>query len=186
MDTEAFWMKPKTVKLNDGTEVILRPSEKADLEPTWDMFNSFSDDTLQYLPEPITRDRVEGWFKNIDYNIALPILGIVKSRNKTRIISSSTLSFQKGIYHHKARFGISIHDDYQNMGLGHILTEYMLEIAKSSGIKKIELSVVAHNLRAIHLYEKFGFKKEGLKTMDHWNPILRRYGDSYNMGIIIS
>ena len=180
-----FWTKPKTIKLKDETRITLRPSKKTDLDPLWTMFNTLSKETLQYLPDPITRERVESWFKEIDYNTALPILSIIKENTGTRVISSASLTFQKGIYSHKARFGITIHDDYQNRGLGHILTGYMIEVAKERGIKKVELSAVAHNQRAIHLYDKFGFKQEGYTKMDHWNPILERYGDSVHMGRIL-
>ena len=180
-------MKPKKVDLKDGTEITLRPQIDTDLEPTWDMFSSLSDETLTYLPQGFTRERVEGWFTDIDYDKALPILGFVETEEGCKMVTSAVLVFQKEeIYKHKATFGISVHDNYQNKGLGHILTEYMLEIAKSCGLKKVELTVVTHNTRAIHLYEKFGFEKEGLVRLDHWNLTLRKYGESYNMGIIFT
>lgn len=180
-------MKPKKVELKDGTEITLRPEIDSDLEPTWEMFSSLSDETLSYLPQGFTRERVEGWFKEINYDKALPILGFVDTEEGSRMVASATLVFQEEeIYIHKATFGISVHDDYQNKGLGYILTEYMLEIAESRGLKKVELTVVTHNSRAIHLYEKFGFEKEGLVRLDHWNTTLRQYGESYNMGKILT
>jgi RimJ/RimL family protein N-acetyltransferase len=179
------WRNPKTVKLKDGTEVVLRPSQAKDLEPTWEMFSTLSRDTLQYLPDPITRERVEGWFKEINYEEILPILGIIENESGYRIISSITLHFRKGIYSHVAGFGITVHDEYQNKGFGHILTRYMLDIAIELGVKKVVLNVVSHNHRAIHVYEKMGFEREGFKKMDHWNPILERYGDDIIMGILL-
>ena len=180
-------MKPKKVELKDSTEITLRPEIDSDLEPTWEMFNSLSYETLTYLPQGFTRERVEGWFKDINYDKALPILGFVETEEGCKMVASATLVFQKEeIYKHKATFGISVHDDYQNKGLGHILTKYMLEIAKTRGLKKVELTVVTHNSRAIHLYEKFGFEKEGLVRLDHWNTALGKYGESYNMGKILT
>ena len=74
------------------------------------------------------------------------------------MISSSSLAFkQTDIYQHRATFGVTVHDDYQGKGLGKILTQYMLDIAAERGVKKVELSVVAHNERAIHIYEKYGY-----------------------------
>ena len=72
------------------------------------------------------------------------------------------------------------------MGLGQRVTGYMLNIAKDCGMKKVELSAVSHNHRDIHIYENMGFEKEGYTRMDHWNPILERYGDSVHMGLILS
>ncbi|MFH1180757.1 MAG: GNAT family N-acetyltransferase [Candidatus Bathyarchaeota archaeon] len=175
MNDEPFWMKPKIVELSDGTEVTLRPEVESDLELTWEMFCSFSDATLEYLPIPITRERVEGWFKNIDYSKALPILGFVEAENGTKMITSASLSFQQQeVFKHRATFGISIRDDYQNKGLGKILTQYMLDIAKERGMKKVELTVVTQNERAIHVYEKMGFEKEGLDPIGALEPHTRR------------
>ncbi|MBT4092291.1 MAG: GNAT family N-acetyltransferase [Deltaproteobacteria bacterium] len=180
-------MKPKKINLKDGIEVTLRPEIDSDLEPSWEMFSSLSDESLTFLPQGVSRERVEGWFKDIDFDKSLPILGFVETDEGSKMVTSAVLVFQsEEIYKHKATFGISVRDSYQNKGLGHILTEYMLEIAKGLGLKKVELSVVTHNSRAIHLYEKFGFEKEGLVRMDHWNHTLGKYGNSYNMGIILA
>ena len=122
------------------------------------MFSSLSNETLEFLPIPFPRERVEGWFKDIDYNKALPILGFVGDRH----IASASLSFNElAIYQHRAEFGITVHDDYQDKGLGTILTHYMIDIARSLGLKKIDLMVGAHNERAIKVYKKLGFEVEG-------------------------
>ena len=47
-------MKPKKVELKDSTEITLRPEIDSDLEPTWEMFNSLSYETLTYLPQGFT------------------------------------------------------------------------------------------------------------------------------------
>jgi putative acetyltransferase len=100
--------------------------------------------------------------------------------------TSASLSFQQqDVFKHRATFGISIRDDYQNKGLGKILTQYMLDIAKERGMKKVELTVVTQNERAIHIYEKMGFEKEGLIRLEHWNPILGEYGDVHFMGKLL-
>lgn len=186
MPGEEFWMEPKTVEIGGGTAVTLRPEAECDLEPVWSMFSSLSRDTLQFLPFPFTRKRVEGWFKSIDYEKHLPILGIIKLSEGYRVIASSTLSFHDTeVYRHKAVFGVTVHDDYQNLGLGTMLTRYMLVIAAAKGVKKVELDVVSHNLRAIRLYERCGFRREGLLRMSHWNYVLDAYGDDVKMGVVL-
>ncbi len=182
MTDEPFWMKPKQVTLKDGSTVVLRPEQLEDLEPAWAMFSSLSDKTLEFLPIPIPRERVEGWFKDIDFTKNLPILGFTDGR----MITSASLSFNSlAVFKHRAEFGITIHDDYQDQGLGTQLTGYMIEIARSLGVKKIDLNVVAHNDRAINVYKKHGFVIEGLLKMNHYNQILKEYGDEYKMGLIL-
>jgi RimJ/RimL family protein N-acetyltransferase len=186
MTREPFWLKPKTVTLKDGTAVTLRPEEVGDLEPTWAMFSTLSEESLEFLPIPFNRERVEGWFNDIDYGKHLPILGFVEENGETRVIASSTLGFHSmELYRHRAEFGITIHDDYQDMGLGTILTRYMIDIARERGIKKVDLMVVAHNERAIRVYERLGFKVEGHLKMNHFNHVLNQYCDEYKMGLVL-
>ena len=62
----------------------------------------------------------------------------------------------------------------------------MIEIAKAKGIKRIELEVVAHNFRAILVFEKNGFIKEGRLRKNHWNHILGEYCDDIVMSLILN
>jgi len=186
MATEPFWLKPKKITLKDGTVVTLRPEEKRDLEPVWKMFSTLSDESLQYLPIPITRERVEGWFRQNNYERALPLLGFVEERGEERVIAVSSLKFSQ-MEHNKrvTTFGITVHDDYQGLDLGKKITEYLIDIAQGKGLKKMVLKVVAHNSRAISVYRRYGFIVEGKLKMNHWNHVLDEYGDDYVMGLIL-
>lgn len=67
---------------------------------------------------------------------------------------------------HSATLGIMVHKDYQNMGVGTALMEKLIDLADNwLRLVRIELTVYEDNLRAIRLYEKFGFEKEGIKRM---------------------
>ncbi|MEA2089201.1 MAG: GNAT family protein [Thermoproteota archaeon] len=153
----------KTVTLRDGTEVLLRPELSTDTNMLWEMFSTLSRRSLRFLVRPFTRERVEAWTSNINYEKALPILGVVKEGDKTRIVASATLSFHaEPSLIHKAWLGIAVHDDYQNRGLGAALTRFILEIARKKGLKKVYLRVSRGNKRAVHVYEKCGFKTEAV------------------------
>jgi RimJ/RimL family protein N-acetyltransferase len=186
MASEPFWVKPRLVSLRDGAVVTLRPEETRDLEPTWDMFSSLTRDTLRFLPIPITRERVECWFRDINYERALPILAFADAPKGERMIASATLAFNQAPHvRHVAQFGITVHDDYQNRGLGTILTQYMVEIAKERGVKKVSLEVVVENERAIKVYERCGFRKEGRLEKANWNYVTQTYCDDYLMALLL-
>lgn len=183
---EEFWLKPNHITLKNGAQVTFRLEEKTDLELIWKMFSTLSNDSLQFLPIPITRERVEKWIEELDHEKALVILGVIEE-GKTKIIANSSLDFNDMDYNrHKANFGITVHDDYQNMGLGSILTGYMIDIAKVKGIMRIELEVVANNSRAIRVYENNGFVKEGRLRKNHWNHVLGKYCDDIVMGLLLN
>ncbi|OEC98083.1 MULTISPECIES: GNAT family N-acetyltransferase [Rhizobium] len=63
---------------------------------------------------------------------------------------------------HAGRLGMGIIPAYRGRGLGRRLLEATLRAARDAEIERIELSVHADNDRAIALYEKVGFVREGL------------------------
>jgi len=69
-------------------------------------------------------------------------------------------SHQRRIFH-IGEIGISIHQDYWNSGLGTLLMQDLIDWAKDSKvIRRLQLTVQKRNTRAVHVYEKMGFKTE--------------------------
>jgi putative acetyltransferase len=58
---------------------------------------------------------------------------------------------------------MGVHDAWQGRGAGRALLAAALDMAdRWLGLTRVELTVYADNLRAIGLYERFGFVREGL------------------------
>ena len=67
---------------------------------------------------------------------------------------------------HSAGIGIMVHREYQGKGIGKALMQALLDIADNwLMLVRVELTVFVDNERAIALYEKMGFVKEGVKRM---------------------
>jgi len=62
---------------------------------------------------------------------------------------------------HKADFGVSVKKAYWGMGLGTIMLERMITLAREAGYKKLNLEVIEGNENAIRIYEKYGFNLYG-------------------------
>ena len=58
---------------------------------------------------------------------------------------------------------LGVVNKYQGKGIGRSLLTGLEEWANNHGIHRIELTVMEHNLKAIKLYESFGFIREGIK-----------------------
>ena len=58
--------------------------------------------------------------------------------------------------------GVAIHPFYNEMGNGTKMMQDIISYAKQKGFLRIELSVASINEKAIRLYEKVGFVKEGV------------------------
>ncbi|WP_394525512.1 GNAT family N-acetyltransferase [Lacrimispora sp. JR3] len=62
---------------------------------------------------------------------------------------------------HSAYVVTGIRKEYRGKGYGQALFKELDSWAANNGITRLELTVMTHNKRALHLYEKMGFKKEG-------------------------
>jgi RimJ/RimL family protein N-acetyltransferase len=90
---------------------------------------------------------------------------------------------QKGT-RHTTTLGISIHKDWRNQGVGRTLMERAIAWAKATGvIKRIQLEVTAGNASGIHLYEKLGFQKEGLRRRGMYK--YGEYLDTWMMALLV-
>jgi L-phenylalanine/L-methionine N-acetyltransferase len=58
--------------------------------------------------------------------------------------------------------GVAIHPDFGGKGFGVKMMQEIVNFAKTQGYLRIELSTATINDRAIKLYEKIGFEKEGV------------------------
>lgn len=62
-----------------------------------------------------------------------------------------------------------VDSDVQNQGFGAMMLTFALEVCRKSHIENISLEVRKSNKRAIHLYEKFGFKQEAIRKQYYDN-----------------
>lgn len=59
---------------------------------------------------------------------------------------------------------VAVAKKYWGYGLGQFLMEAAIDWAEHSGIiRRLELTVQKRNEKAVHIYEKFGFRVEGIK-----------------------
>ncbi len=58
---------------------------------------------------------------------------------------------------------VAVKESHRKMGIGTKLISKMLEIGEEKEMLGITLEVSVANIPAINLYEKFGFKKEGIR-----------------------
>lgn len=86
---------------------------------------------------------------------------------------------------HAGTIGMGVHDDWQGRGLGKALLGAAIDLAENwLNITRLELEVFTDNERAIKLYERFGFEREGTLRQHAFRN--GRYVDSYSMARIRS
>lgn len=78
------------------------------------------------------------------------------------IVGTANLERMSRRMSHRAMVGIAVLKSEWNHGIGRILIKRIIDYAKNQGIEFINLEVRSDNIAAIHLYEKFEFKKTGI------------------------
>jgi acetyltransferase len=153
------------VQLKDGTPARLRPIRPEDDTLLAQMFQHLSKASLYYrffgyIPEfsneflarytQIDEQREVAIVAEIDDEDTPQLIGVV------RIIADVEQP-------DRAEYAILIADPWQRLGLGYLLTDFILHIAQDRGIGTVYASVLATNKGMLHLFEKMGFtiRREG-------------------------
>lgn len=157
--------KEKAFILKDGSKVIIKSPDVKEakdilafmVEVTGqsDFLLSSSEDFMNK-----TIEDEEKWIKGKNEGDAC-ILTVYKDG---KIIANSDIEFMKHKKTlHRSTVGVSVDKEYWNKGIGSIIFEEFIKIAKEHpNTEQIELGVISINERAIHLYKKFGFKETGI------------------------
>ena len=65
---------------------------------------------------------------------------------------------------------VAVLEDYRGRGLAFSMIEALLEKARKEGIRKMFLEVRVSNDPAIHVYEKAGFRRDGIRRSYYVRP----------------
>jgi RimJ/RimL family protein N-acetyltransferase len=82
---------------------------------------------------------------------------------------------------HFSELGISVLRSFWGQGLGTVMMEHTLGWAEDHGVTKLNLGVMRSNERALSMYQRLGFKEEGIITKKF--NIRGRYEDEIVMGL---
>lgn len=160
-----MYIEPKSIKLKNGQIITLHSPDMFDAEQLLHHMRVTSAETdfMSRYPEEITvsldsQARYLQMIENDPDNFMLAAYidgrmvgnaGVIRVRDNFK-------------YRHRANFGISLQEEVCGMGLGTIMMQEILAIAKQTAFEQLELTAFADNVRAIRLYEKAGFVKTGV------------------------
>ena len=109
-----------------------------------------------------TRDEEAEWLANQITGIEKGSIVSVVAEVGGRLEASGDVT--KGSYEdtkHHGYLGIAISRTHRNRGIGLEVMRTLIKESRKAGLKTIQLEVFANNPRAIHVYERTGFKEAG-------------------------
>ena len=171
--------KTQPVVLKDGRRVGIRLYRPADKEGLISMYAGLSQEALRWSMPPYNSQRIERWISNMENTITLI------AHDENRVVGHLQISIGTSPrFREMGDLFIYLHQEYQNVGLGTALMNQAITLARERRLHRVELTVVADNHRAIHLYEKVGFQREGLKRENYLGED-EKYHDEIIMGILL-
>lgn len=145
--------------LKDGTPIRLRPIKPED-EPLWtDMLARCSPETIY------ARFRALFQWKHhetatrycfIDYDREIAIVAEIEEEGAPKLVGVGRLIADPD--HETVEYAVLVTDEWQNRGLGGVLTDYCYEIAKHWGLRRIVAETSPENERMIALFRNRGFR----------------------------
>lgn len=171
-----------TIKYLVGEKIYLRPLEQADVDALHQMVNN--DIELRRLTGTQTafaRDQIAQYIERQWQDSSRVGFGIVRQEDDE--LAGEVVLNNIDRNNRSANFRIAISDSFSGRGYGTEATRLMLDHGFGIlNLHRIELDVYTINSRAAHVYEKAGFKKEGVKR-DCWF-FNHQYYDSIVMSVL--
>ena len=155
---------PVKVKDKLGREIVLRNAELSYAEDLINYLKITTSETPFLIREPdevgLTLEQEKNFIKSkLDDERELMLIATIDGRHIGNCSLMRIGPFRR--YRHRCGLAIALYQEYCNAGIGRIMLETVLEIARSCGYEQAELEVISGNESAITLYEKLGFVRYG-------------------------
>jgi acetyltransferase len=148
--------------LASGEAVILRPIKPED-EPLWhELLASCSRESIwsrfRYSFRETTHEMATR-FCYLDYDRELAIVAEVEDGGKRKLAAVGRLVADPD--HERAEYAVLVGDPWQSHGLGGLLTDYCLEIARDWRLRRITAETSPDNTRMLAIFRDRGFDLDG-------------------------
>lgn len=143
--------------LLDGTVITIRPTAPDDAKIIKEFGDHLSGElkhlnymeTFRDLPDSLVKD-----LTTIDYKNTMTLIASYFENNKEIVIGMVHYVSEDG---ENCEFDMIVTDNWQNLGIGTVLTGALIKAAKDNGIKSIKIVILSSNVGGMMLAKHFGF-----------------------------
>ncbi len=170
---------PKKVQLHTGTGVTIRPMVKEDAEKLYTFFSRVPREDRLFLRDDVTmRDVIDAWARDLDYDRVLPLVAEVGGN----IVGDATLHRRKfGWTSHVGKVRLLIDKDYRGKGLGALMVEELISVAKKAGLGLLVAEIMGNQTAALSAFKRLGFQKEAV----FYNYVKDQAGEERNLVVMM-
>ena len=172
----ARYRKVKT--LPSGARLLLRPLSKEDKGDLVDLFARASKQDLEYFRDDAGDAAVvESWVDNLNLKRVYPLVAIVDDQ----IVGDATLHFRERYHRHLAWVRIFLDRSYRRQGIGTLMLQTLIEIARRVGLQQLYTEVVTTQGRVIKAFQDLGFQHE-VTLRDYF---ITSSGETLDMAVLV-
>ncbi len=159
-------MKFATMYFKDklGREVVLRNAEESDAAALIDYLKITTTETPYLIREPeevaLTLEQEVSFIKSKrDAERELLLIAVIDGKHIGNCSLMNIAPYKR--YGHRCELAIALYQEYCGCGIGKVMMQTILDVAKAVGYEQAELEVISDNKNAIALYKNLGFEKYG-------------------------
>lgn len=173
---------PKEIEVKSGFRCQTRPLHAADEMAFHEFFLAVPEQERMFIKHRVTEPAViHDWCQNIDLGRNLPLLALADNK----IIGDATLHQQLGGWkRHIGRVSVLVHPQYRGRGLARALVAELLDIARMSGLERVEAEFIGEQAQAMKVFGFLGFNTL-LQQPDYVKDMQAISHDYILMGLIL-
>ena len=145
--------------MKDGTLIFFRPIKPTDEPSMKEFFYSLSEESIYLrfftIVKAMPHKRLQ-YFSNVDYKWTMAIAGFVKEKGIEKLIAVGRYGMPRNS--NMAEVAFLVHDDYQGIGIGKFLLNYLIKIAKANNVKGFTAEVLPENRKMLDIFYKSGYE----------------------------
>jgi len=147
----------KEIELKGGFRCVVRPLALDDETVFHEFFLSVPVKERMFIKHRVTEiEVIRDWCRNIDLGRNLPLLAVTEGK----IIADATLHQQLGGWkRHIGRVSVLVQPQYRGRGLARALVQEIIELARQSGLEKLEAEFIGEQEAAMKVFGLLGFTK---------------------------
>ncbi len=160
MNTPSASRHPRTIKLKDGSEVLVRLMDQGDQERLLDLFKRVPEAERVFLREEMARpEAVAARMRALERGRLTALV----AEAGARIVGEAILQRRPTHWlHHVAEVHVVVDSAYRRVGLAHNLLYELFDLAREQGIETLLAEMMSEQVAAIGLFERLGFKREAV------------------------
>ncbi|BBM88006.1 bifunctional acetyl-CoA hydrolase/transferase family protein/GNAT family N-acetyltransferase [Candidatus Uabimicrobium amorphum] len=147
----------KNVRTKTNRPIFIRPLKSSDEDLIKQMFYSLSDKTIyfrafttiKYLPRKILHHLV-----HIDYDTTMALCAIDKEHQHILGVARYYLEKRSNMI----EIAVVVRDDWQNQGIGRLLINNLIQIARERGVRGVAMDILAENNKVLNIIKSSSHK----------------------------